>query len=94
MVWRLDYDSIETPSLFQIQLRQFSNSTNPRSLNLTFELVTKSGYTASTSIKTAAKHIEFVTEVPETIGVVMTDGCSLISPVVSLLSISLTFNEI
>lgn len=81
MVWRLDYNSIDSPSQYEIQIRQFI-SNNPKHLICHFEVLKKSGGSGNVFIKIS--NIDWVVEKPVTFGIVMTDGCSLISPVVSL----------
>lgn len=89
MVWRLDYDSIDSPTTsYEIQIRQFSTNNNPKHLICHFEVLKKSGRSENVFIKIS--NIDWIIEKPLTFGVVMTDGCSLISSVVSISFTSFT----
>lgn len=96
MVWRLDFSTCpasplarsrrSSASLSQIliQARPLGLSRlKPKALTFSFELKKKNGESIAVEYKAKREEVEWVEEEKEVKGVVMTDGCSIMSFAVS-----------
>lgn len=91
MVWQLDYSSVPPSPTApvgprRIQIHQPKGATQRSRITYEFFILTKAGKKVATKLSESTEElVEWVEEVPLRRGVVMTDGCSLISPGVRFL---------